>query len=125
MKHFGKLLLGACTVLTLTCTPAQMLAQSLSPSTQWEWNKGTIVIKTPERPAGQECALGLTVPKMNVLKDARNSFRKLVCPKLPSIQVQKATKHSANAMTSTWYTLQPTGTITSLLPNMPWNMVRT
>ena len=38
MKHFGKMIVGACTVLTLTCTPAQLLAQSLSPSTQWEWN---------------------------------------------------------------------------------------
>lgn len=68
MKHFGKMIVGACTVLTLTCTPAQLLAQSLSPSTQWEWNKGTIVIKSPERPAGQESAIGLTVPKMNVVR---------------------------------------------------------
>ena len=59
MKHFGKMIVGACTVLTLTCTPAQLLAQSLSPSTQWEWNKGTIVIKSPERPAGQESVIGL------------------------------------------------------------------
>ncbi len=58
MKHFGKMIVGACTVLTLTCTPAQLLAQSLSPSTQWEWNKGTIVIKSPERPAGQESVIG-------------------------------------------------------------------
>ena len=28
MKHFGKMIVGACTVLTLTCTPAQLLAQS-------------------------------------------------------------------------------------------------
>ena len=26
MKHFGKMIVGACTVLTLTCTPAQLLA---------------------------------------------------------------------------------------------------
>ena len=26
-------------------------AQSLSPSTKWHWDKGTIVIDTPERPA--------------------------------------------------------------------------
>ena len=37
-------------------------------STQWEWNKGTIVIKSPERPAGQESVIGLTVPKMNVVR---------------------------------------------------------
>ncbi len=34
-------------------------AQSLSPSTKWHWDKGTIVVETPERPAGQEHALGL------------------------------------------------------------------
>ena len=68
MKHFGKMIVGACTVLTLTCTPTQLLAQSLSPSTQWEWNKGTIVINSPERPAGQESVIGLTVPKMNVVR---------------------------------------------------------
>ena len=33
-------------------------AQSLSPSTKWHWDKGTIVIDTPERPAGQEHVLG-------------------------------------------------------------------
>ncbi len=37
---------------------------SLSPSTTWVWDKGTIVVNTPERPAGQESVLGLTVPKM-------------------------------------------------------------
>lgn len=146
MKHFRKLILGACTALTLTGTPAPVLAQSLSPSTQWEWNKGTIVVKSPERPAGQKCALGLTVPKMKVVrvgfvglgmrgpgaverfthiagtkivalcdyektvqKDARNTCRRLVCLKQLSIQVQKAIKRSANAMTLTWCILQPIG----------------
>ena len=28
-------------------------AQSLSPNTKWHWDKGTIVVETPERPAGQ------------------------------------------------------------------------
>ena len=37
-------------------------AQSLSPNTKWHWDKGTIVIETPERPAGQQSAIGLTVP---------------------------------------------------------------
>ena len=48
MKHFGKMIVGACTVLTLTCTPAQLLAQSLSPSTQWELS--LIHISEPTRP---------------------------------------------------------------------------
>lgn len=46
------------------------LAQSLSPSTKWHWDKGTIVIDSPERPAGQETALGLTVPKMKAVRVA-------------------------------------------------------
>lgn len=37
---------------------------SLSPSTTWTWNKGTIVVNTPERPAGQQSVIGLTAPKM-------------------------------------------------------------
>lgn len=45
-------------------------AQSLSSSTKWHWDKGTIVIDSPERPAGQETALGLTVPKMKAVRVA-------------------------------------------------------
>lgn len=45
-------------------------AQSLSPSTKWHWDKGTIVIDSPERPAGQETALGLIVPKMKAVRVA-------------------------------------------------------
>ena len=33
-------------------TSIAMQAQSLSPSTKWHWNKGTIVTEVPERPAG-------------------------------------------------------------------------
>ncbi len=57
MKH---LLLAACVALgALTAT-----AQSLSPSTRWHWDQGTIVVETPERPAGQQSALGLALPRM-------------------------------------------------------------
>ena len=47
---------------------ANVYAQSLSPSTKWYWNKGTIVVDTPERPAGQKSAIGLTAPKMEVVR---------------------------------------------------------
>ena len=47
---------------------ANVYAQSLSPSTKWHWNKGTIVVDTPERPAGQKSAIGLTAPKMEVVR---------------------------------------------------------
>ena len=43
-------------------------AQSLSPSTQWHWDKGTIVVETPERPAGQEHALGLTTAPIQTVR---------------------------------------------------------
>lgn len=45
-------------------------AQSLSPSTKWHWNKGTIVVEDPVRPAGQQNVLGLTVPKMQAVRVA-------------------------------------------------------
>lgn len=46
------------------------VAQSLSPSTRWHWDKGTIVVDTPELPAGQQTALGLTAPKMQNVRVA-------------------------------------------------------
>ncbi|MDE6378358.1 MAG: Gfo/Idh/MocA family oxidoreductase, partial [Duncaniella sp.] len=43
-------------------------AQSLSPSTKWHWDKGTIKIESPERAPGQQHALGLAVPKMDKVR---------------------------------------------------------
>ena len=43
-------------------------AQSLSPSTKWHWDKGTIVVETPARPAGQKNVLGLKLPKYNTVR---------------------------------------------------------
>ena len=43
-------------------------AQSLSPSTKWHWNKGRIMIESPERPAGQKDVLGLALPKMKTVR---------------------------------------------------------
>lgn len=48
--------------------PLTAIAQSTNPSTKWHWDKGTIVIDTPERPAGQESALGLTAPKVPIVR---------------------------------------------------------
>lgn len=67
MKKF-KWLVGACAAFALLCTSVPTNAQSLSPSTKWHWEKGTIVIDTPERPAGQQHAVGLTAPKLNVVR---------------------------------------------------------
>lgn len=45
-------------------------AQSLSPSTKWHWNKGTIVVDTPVRPAGQQDVVQLQLPKMQTVRVA-------------------------------------------------------
>ena len=44
------------------------LAQSLSSSTKWHWDEGTMVIETPTRPAGQKHVLGLTAPKLETVR---------------------------------------------------------
>ena len=36
--------------------------------TEWKWDGGTIVVKTPEREAGQKSVLGLAAPKMEVVR---------------------------------------------------------
>ena len=56
--------------VALTAISVCVGAQSLSPSTKWHWDKGTIVVETPERPAGQEHVLGLTAPKMKTVRVA-------------------------------------------------------
>lgn len=43
-------------------------AQSLSPSTKWHWDKGTIVVETPARPTGQKNVLGLKLPKYKTVR---------------------------------------------------------
>ena len=37
MRNFKKTLLGAVAVCALLCAPLSMTAQSLSPSTKWNW----------------------------------------------------------------------------------------
>ncbi|MDE6366145.1 MAG: Gfo/Idh/MocA family oxidoreductase, partial [Muribaculaceae bacterium] len=62
-----KFALASAAVLTIGTT---LCAQSLSPSTKTHWDKGTLVVETPERPAGQEHVLGLTAPKMETVRVA-------------------------------------------------------
>ena len=45
-------------------------AQSLSPSTKWHWNKGTIVVDTPAREAGQEHVVGFKTDKIETVRVA-------------------------------------------------------
>lgn len=63
MKRFSFLML-------MVAVSLMSMAQSLSPSTQWHWEEGTIVVNTPERPAGQEHVLGLTADKLSTVRVA-------------------------------------------------------
>ena len=62
VKHILSLALAA------LMTTSGLNAQSLSPSTKTHWDKGTLVVETPERPAGQEHVLGLTAPKLETVR---------------------------------------------------------
>ena len=65
----SKLFAVACAaMLSFSVHVAQ--AQSLSPSTKWHWNKGTIVTDVPARPAGQQDVLNLTAPKIQTVRVA-------------------------------------------------------
>ena len=66
MKIFKFLSVGL--LLSLTLGVGTVGAQSLSSSTKWHWDKGTIVIDTPERPAGQEHVLGLAVAPIKTVR---------------------------------------------------------
>ncbi len=56
------LFLGAFTI------PAN--GQSLSPNTKTHWDKGTLIVETPDRPDGQQHVLGLRAPKMEKVRVA-------------------------------------------------------
>ena len=57
MGTVKSLLLGMCFVLG-ACTSQTSTVQTTEKGTQWEWQNGTIVVKTPERPAGQKVSDG-------------------------------------------------------------------
>ena len=62
-KHLFSLLLA---ILIVSCSSTK---KSVSPyGTKWHWDKGTIVVETPKRPAGQRHALGLTAPKLETVR---------------------------------------------------------
>ena len=63
VKHFFSLVLA---ILLVSCSPTKKMVSPYG--TAWHWEKGTIVVETPKRPAGQEHALGLTAPKCEVVR---------------------------------------------------------
>ena len=55
------------------CNPEQAtptVDQPISPLTKATWDKGSIVVETPARPAGQEHVIGLALPKMKTVRVA-------------------------------------------------------
>ena len=68
MKKLKVLVWSMCLVLGACAVKPTTEVYTSERGTQWEWNKGTIVVHTPERPAGQKSVLGLTVPKMDVVR---------------------------------------------------------
>lgn len=67
MKINRKILVS---IFAICLSVSGLMAQSLSPSTKWHWEEGTIVVDTPARPVGQQNVLGLTVPKLEVVRVA-------------------------------------------------------
>ena len=69
MMKFSKILAGA--FLAFSAIGLQTVgAQSLSPSTKWHWDKGTIVVDTPQREAGQEHVVGMKADKIQTVRVA-------------------------------------------------------
>ena len=68
MKKFKFLLLSACIALAACTTKTSSEQQVSDKGTKWSWDKGTIVVETPERPAEQTSVIGLTIPKMEVVR---------------------------------------------------------
>lgn len=70
MKAFKKLVFSLCTA-GLFCSCSLQTTTSVQTNeygTQWKWDKGTIVVETPERPAGQKSVLQLALPKMETVR---------------------------------------------------------
>ena len=63
LRYTFLLLLAALSLTTV-------VAQSKSPGTKTSWKQGTLVVKTPKRPKGQQHVVGLTAPKMPVVRVA-------------------------------------------------------
>jgi predicted dehydrogenase len=68
MKFYKLMALAFSAALTLGGQTAT--AQSLSPSTNWHWDKGTIIVDTPERPADQKDVIGMTADKIQNVRVA-------------------------------------------------------
>ena len=67
MKGLKLLLLSFC-VAFAACSVQSPSVQVSDKGTKWSWDKGTIVVETPERPAGQTSVIGLTAPIIEAVR---------------------------------------------------------
>ena len=63
-------ILGMCLIVLMGSIPMSTAAQQQTASIPWTWENGTIVPQTPQRPAGQQSVIGLTVAPMEVVRVA-------------------------------------------------------
>lgn len=68
MKLFKTFLVSICCAALGACSSQSPTVYTNDKGTRWHWEQGTIVVETPQRPAGQESALGLTAPKLEVVR---------------------------------------------------------
>ena len=67
MKKRFFLIVAMC-IAMCSASAADEAVKTENNGTQWSWNKGTIEVKSPERPAGQKSVIGLALPKMPVVR---------------------------------------------------------
>ena len=67
MKNIKYALMGVCVALC-ACSTQSPTVYTNDKGTNWHWEQGTIVVESPERPAGQESVIGLTAPKLEVVR---------------------------------------------------------
>ena len=65
-----KKLFGYALAAVMGLSAVSVQAQSLSPSTKWSWDKGTIVVETPARPEGQTHVLNLKADPIQTVRVA-------------------------------------------------------
>lgn len=68
MRTTSKFTFALCAAMLAAGFAGARAQGTLSDGSQWRWDKGTIRIDAPARPAGQEHALGLTTPKLKVVR---------------------------------------------------------
>ena len=59
---------GLCMALAACSMQDKPTVHTTDKGTRWHWDGGTIVVETPPRPEGQQNVLGLTAPRLEVVR---------------------------------------------------------